>query len=611
MEAILEPLKVASRTGEEMLCADGGVRRVYPILAAYIADFQEQSTVTCVQQSRCPICWVPNDERGDISVEYPLRGRRQTLDALEDHWEGYSATIEVLGIRPTRPFWADLPYADISNCVAPDILHQLHKGVFGDHVVKWCTAILGAKEVDRRTKGMPRFQKLRHFARGVSPLSQWTGTESKALGSVFLPVLSGCEGEVVTAARSVIDFMYRAHLPELSEDDLDAMDRNLQTFHSVKHIFVDPETRNLPSHEDRFNDIPKIHMLSHYTRTIRELGTPDGYNTEATERLHIDYVKVAWRASNHVNATQQMATYLQRKESWVLLRAYLHDTGQLVDPRFDPVDSEGETEEEEEEENTPEVEESDEDDMWSPAPAIMIAKRPAFARRTGTALINTHKATDLIRATRRFLAPNAPPGSILPLSEHTAFRVWTRCKLRHKRLPFLPSFDPPTDQVRAHPGSLDDEGRRVHAESFDVVLFSPPGEDVSGACGVHRYRAGRVRAIFELPLHLQFLYPSKLVYVERFQPFSMSAPQPLSLYTTTHMMRDNRRCASVIPLSHVRMACHLAPRYHLLDPDLPISASTDLLSAHNSFLLNKYASFFLFIVFEYWQKCRSNRPRCD
>ncbi|QRW06771.1 hypothetical protein RhiLY_05770 [Ceratobasidium sp. AG-Ba] len=336
MKAILEPIKEAGLLGEEMLCADGGVRRVHPILAAYIADYEEQVRVACVRDGQCPVCWVPNDKRADILCEYNLRGRHQTLDALDDYWEGNSTAIDILGIRPTDPFWADLPFVEISNCITPDLLHQLHKGMF-DYIIKWCRAILGEKEVDCRIQGMPRFQQLRHFDRGISPLTQWTGTETKALASVFLPVLSGSDGEAVTAARSMLNFMYRAHKPELSEDDLDAMECDLEIFHGVKHVFVDPGNKNLLPNEDRFNSIIKLHMLTHYIHAIRELGAPDGFNSEATERLHIDYVKLAWRASNHVNPTEQMATYLQRKEAWALLRAHLHNTGQLQDERCNPV----------------------------------------------------------------------------------------------------------------------------------------------------------------------------------------------------------------------------------------------------------------------------------
>ncbi|KAG8715977.1 hypothetical protein FRC09_016138, partial [Ceratobasidium sp. 395] len=593
MESILEPLKSVSLTGVDMLCADGGIRRVHPVLAAYIADFEEQSLVTCVERDRCPVCWVPADEKADYSQEYELRTRRATLDALEDHRAGWSATIDVLGIRPTgKPFWAGLPFVEISNCITPDLLHQIHKGVFKDHLVKWCTAILGAGEVDRRIKGMPRFQYLRHFKHGTSRLSQWTGTESKALASIFLPTVAGCkEAEVVTAARSLLDFMYRAHMPELSEDDLELMDHDLATFHSVRHIFIDAKKKNLLNAEHRFDGIPKLHMLSHYTSAIRLLGTPDGYNSELTERLHIDYVKIAWRASNHVNETPQMATYLQRQEAWVLLRAYLHDTGLLLDPRCDPIESDepddSTLEDETTEDNITGVENKEQDagdDLWYPNPAIAIAKRPAFARRSGHQLIHQHHATDLIPATLRFLADKPVPG--LFLSEHAQFKVWTRCKLHHRRLPFLPSLDPQTDQVRARPGSVDDEGRDIRIGNFDVVLYSPHGEDVSDLHGIHRLRAGRVRAIFELPPHLSRYYSEKLVYIEHFRPLSKGAPTPLSLHSTSHMTSNGRRCASVIPLSQLRMACHLVPKFCSLDPKLSISSSTDLLAIQNKFYLN-------------------------
>lgn len=56
MEAIFEPLKVASRDGVPMWCADNRLRRVYPILAAFVGDWPEQNDVLCTVRSGCPIC---------------------------------------------------------------------------------------------------------------------------------------------------------------------------------------------------------------------------------------------------------------------------------------------------------------------------------------------------------------------------------------------------------------------------------------------------------------------------------------------------------------------------------------------------------------------------
>lgn len=499
MESILEPLKTLSRTGMDVLCADGGVRRVYPILAAYIADYPEQATIACVRENFCPICWIPPNKKADISLRYPLRDRDRTLDALNDYWNGYKRTIKTLGIRPTRPFWIDLPFVDISTCIAPDLLHQLDKGVFGDHMVKWATVLLGQNEMDRRTKGMPRFQGLRHFARGTSVISQWTGKESKALGRTFLTIVAGHKKpKLAQAARSVMDFMARAHKHEVSEYDIQKMEQDIYEFNRAKSVFIDSSKRGLVKNEDGFNKFRKTHMVTHYPYLIRQLGAPEGFSTEATERLHIEFVKKPWTTTNHVNATQQMIAYLENREAWAFLRAYMHEAGLVLDPRYKDkgADDEDNGANDGEEEDLANDAGGGEDEAWQPTPSISIAKRPSLGLNVkGAYLINNHNATDLVPATIDYLRSVAPGRTAFPISHNTVFQVWRRCKLHHRRLPFEPALDPQTDQVRAFTTSAHSEGRIIRVGRFDAVLFSPDAHN-SDEHGLHRKFSFALSAFF-------------------------------------------------------------------------------------------------------------------
>ncbi|KAG5639898.1 hypothetical protein DXG03_002541, partial [Asterophora parasitica] len=61
-------------------------------------------------------------------------------------------------------------------------------------------------------------------------------------------------------------------------------------------------------------NIPKLHFLNHYLRAIKLFGSTNNYNTEATERLHIDFAKLAYRATNRKDEYPQMTKWLEHRE---------------------------------------------------------------------------------------------------------------------------------------------------------------------------------------------------------------------------------------------------------------------------------------------------------
>ena len=192
---ILQNLKTAGCQGVEMICADGYVRKVYPILAAYIADYPEQCLVACTMENRCPICKVDPKKWGDpLTSMYRLTDETRRL--LAQHKRGKDPSLfEKLGIRAIyTPFWEGLGHCEIFHCFAPDLLHQIHKGVFKDHLLKWCMSILGSAETDARFQAMTASTRLRHFKHGISGISQWTGTEHKEMEKVFMGIIAGGVG---------------------------------------------------------------------------------------------------------------------------------------------------------------------------------------------------------------------------------------------------------------------------------------------------------------------------------------------------------------------------------------------------------------------------------
>ena len=124
MAMIFESIINAGTEGVEMVCADGWIRRVYVILAAYVADFPEQCLVGCCMENRCPRCTVEPNNRGR-PLESQFRDKTQTLELLTKHQQGRDPPqFEKDGLRAVyKPFWADLPHCDIFSCFTADLLH--------------------------------------------------------------------------------------------------------------------------------------------------------------------------------------------------------------------------------------------------------------------------------------------------------------------------------------------------------------------------------------------------------------------------------------------------------------------------------------------------------
>ncbi|KAI0647706.1 hypothetical protein C8Q79DRAFT_906496 [Trametes meyenii] len=317
LAAILQPLKPGMSTPEVVRCPDGHFRRAVWALGPYIADYPEQVLVANIVQGWCPACLkyptkLDTDEPGQRRARVHTEALLWTFEPAS-LWHDYGVVADV------TPFTEEFPRADINELLSGDLLHQIIKGTFKDHLVTWVGQYLlhthgesrGKElldEIDCRIASTPPFPGLRHFKQGRD-FKQWTGDDSKALMKVYLPAISGIvPSEIVRTLAVFLEFCYLARRSHLTDTTLSQMDDARQRFNKHRQIFKSSGVR-----PDGFS-LPRQHSLEHYLQHIRNFGAPNSLCSSMTEAKHIKAVKEPWRRSNRYEALGQMLLTNQRIE---------------------------------------------------------------------------------------------------------------------------------------------------------------------------------------------------------------------------------------------------------------------------------------------------------
>ncbi|KAH9015128.1 hypothetical protein EDB83DRAFT_2232775 [Lactarius deliciosus] len=546
MRKLLNPIESYGVTGIAMATGDGIWYRCHPILATFIGDYPEQLLVTCTYNGRCPKCTVPRGELG-TDTRFPLRNFGAAVGAFslsDGNPTTFQARCHDAGLKPTyHPFWERLPYANIFLSITPDILHQLHQGVL-KHLVRWLAA-LRSGEIDARCSRLPPNHNARYFHKGITWLSKLTGKEHKDIARIILGVvvdlsLPGVQSSarLTRAVRALLDFIYLSQYPVHTTQTLNAMDNALCRFHENKDVFIELGVRK------HFN-LPKLHSLLHYTRSITLFGTADNYNTENSERLHIDLTKNAYRATNFKDEYKQMTTWLERQEAMHQHAAFIEwcNCGHLAL-------------------STP---------LTYPRPNLMLHPfltiHPSEKGITFGALFNRYGAVDFQDALADFIVQHNYPelsASIARRRANNTLIPFRKVSVFH-RVKFTNRGD--TVQKTVDVLHIRPEARNHHGDTipgrFDTALV----KDGS------RFRVAQIRVVFQLPrsaLSSIFLSsrpapPTDLAYVEWFSPLS-TPNETHGMYRISRSYRNNRRLASIIPLAEVCRSVQLFPAFGPVAP---------------------------------------------
>ncbi|QRV84442.1 hypothetical protein RhiJN_12458 [Ceratobasidium sp. AG-Ba] len=567
MAEILKPLHSAGTNGVEMDCGDGYVRHCFPILAAYIADNPEQTLIAGCQRNLCHRCTVSQDQRGDLPENPPPpRIPDHTATALEAHDYGHtSALFHDQGLKPFgRPFWVDLPHTNIFSCLTPDILHQLHKGVFKDHLMAWCLALVkhadgSMDNVDYRYKAMPKHSGLRHFSSGVTKLKQTTANEHREMQKVFTAVMAGLVPEsTLPAILAIIDFIHFARLPVQTTETLALLDDALDRFHEHKDVFIQYGIRS------HFN-INKIHAMCHYAEAIRELGAVDAYNTETPERLHIEFAKRAYKATNRKNFFEQMTIYLERRERVVKFDSYLRS----IHPEYDARELGLEN-------NL--VDEPS-------APGWKLAKKSPLPPVPVSLLSEAYSINWFSYCLGEYFQKFHRQDIAIGINDH--LEVFPKATL-------IINDAFANDLVdRVHASPMRPNGPKT--SKFDTVLIRrgrASEDDQLGApsYGISSHYIGRVRLIFKLPPYCNV--PDILVLVQLFRITSYAQPNKrmgmFKVARERYTLADGDRTyqEAIVPLAHLRRTCHLVPEFGEETPIIDSYTPFDALEKYETFYLN-------------------------
>ncbi|KAI9566660.1 hypothetical protein HD554DRAFT_2040198 [Boletus coccyginus] len=242
-------------------------------------DYEEQVLLACIVRRWCARCTATcGTLDSDPDTINRCRRLTETLfqNALLDQmWNEFGMVGDLV------PFTNDFPRADIHQLIAPDLLHQLIKGTFKDHLVDWVEKFILLTsgltrqaehimdDIDRHIAAIASFTGLCRFPQGRG-FKQWTGNNSKAL------------------MKNVI-----------TDSALSSISDAIEHFHCYREVFK------------RTGIVSTFllscqHSVKHYPELVQLFGTPNGLCSSITENKHITAVKKPYRRLNKHKALGQI-----------------------------------------------------------------------------------------------------------------------------------------------------------------------------------------------------------------------------------------------------------------------------------------------------------------
>ncbi|KIL60574.1 hypothetical protein M378DRAFT_14042 [Amanita muscaria Koide BX008] len=329
---------------------------------------------------------------------------------------------------------------------------------------------------------------------------------------------------LLRCVRAFLDFLFLAQLPLHSTATLRHLRQALDQFHENKSIFLDLDIR------ENF-EIPKLHACAHYVSSIKLYGTTNNYNTQSTERLHIDLAKDAYRSTNRKDEYPQMTLWLERRERIHQHHNYVHQDRQA----------------------------HNEQHMLSllptlnPERSLKVTRRPSANAVAISVLVSHYGATFFRDAFARFIAGWRDPNLSRAQLERESMNInipFTAVSVYH-RLKFTNAGHSETeDSLHVYPARCHKNGR-LDSSRFDTALVRTGSVEI---LGIHAYRVAQIRIIFNISkaargyLERDRPLPPYFAYVEWFTPFRQDPEQNTRMFKVSRSFIGTSRLSEIIPV---------------------------------------------------------------
>lgn len=258
---IFGPVEALVDTGKDFVCPDGKLRRCFPIICGWIADYSEAETLNCIKGGSCPVCEAPVRELGDInSISGPKRKWDEYLDLVNTWNDGDANDPQTtaagesldarLVLRSQGAFWG-LRCVAKETIVRPDVLHTILLGLM-KYVMDWVVKFVDSHDLlgvfETLWVSQPYYPGFKPFTKSYTHTTQWQGKEMRNFARCILPILAatlnspkpdqiGPFREAILCVRSLIYFYLMTQYKSHTDATIGYMRQYLKDFHEHRDIF--------------------------------------------------------------------------------------------------------------------------------------------------------------------------------------------------------------------------------------------------------------------------------------------------------------------------------------------------------------------------------------